>query len=103
MLTLLAILIIGGIMLFGAGGIFMFFRWAFFGDQIKEKKLAAYRESLPDRFDGSQTVVWDLPNYPDAPTKEQLIKDAEEHGYELDHVAAGRYDQSLIFKMSANK
>lgn len=102
MLTLLVIFILGGIMAFGAFFIFMFFRWAFFGDKIKERKMVAYRESLPTRFDGSQTVVWDLPNYPDAPTKEQLITDAEEYGYALDHVAAGRYDQSLIFKASAS-
>lgn len=98
MLTLLVLFIFGGIMLFGAVGLFFFFRWAFFGDKIKERKIDAYRESLPDRFDGSPTVVWDLPNYSSAPTKEQLIKDAEEYGYALDHVAAGRYDQSLIFK-----
>lgn len=82
----------------------MFFRWVYFGDKIKARKMDAYRDSLPGRFDGSPTVVWDLPNYPDAPTKEQLITDADEHGYALDHVAAGRYEQSMIFKkMTANK
>lgn len=98
MLTLLVMVIVGGIMLIGAVGIFFFFRWAFFGEKIEKRKIETYRESLPDRFDGTPTVVWDLPNYSSAPSKEQLINDAQEYGYALDHVAAGRYDQSLIFK-----
>lgn len=103
MLELLVIGIFGGIMLFGAWGIFMFFRWVYFGDKIEARKMDAYRDTLPGRFDGSPTVVWDLPNYSNAPTKEQLITDAGDYGYTLDHVAAGRYEQSMIFKTIAAK
>lgn len=97
MLTLLIILILLGIMAFGAFFIVMFFRWAFFGDKIKAKKMERYKQRLPQRFNGADTVTWDLPNYSDAPTKDQLISDATQAGYRLDHISSGRYEQTLVF------
>lgn len=102
MLALLIFVLIGGVMLLGAAGIAWFFAWVFFGDKWKANAQERYKTQLPERFNGTPTVVWELGNHSRAPSKDQLVADALEHGYDLDHITAkGQYDQTLVFKKAA--
>jgi hypothetical protein len=103
MLTLLATLIIFGIMALGAAGIFVFFYALFFGKRDAEKAEAKYQEELPERFDGTNTVVWDISlTNTGTPKKEQLIQDAQDYGYDLDHISTNKVAQTLVFKRKSN-
>lgn len=102
MLALLMFILIGGVMLLGAGVIIAFFGWAFFGDSWKKKAEAKYQAELPQRFNGAGTVAWDVSlSNTGTPKKQQLIDDAQRYGYELDHMSSNNVAQTLVFKRVA--
>lgn len=89
------------VLLLMAGGIILIIvvaRHLIFGKRIQQKKLAQYHQDLK-RFNGSPTVLWELDNNSDMPTKDQLIADAAHRGYDLDGITAkGHTAQTLVFK-----
>lgn len=103
MLELLALLVILGIMALGAAGIFVVFYAIFFGGKANEKAEEKYKADLPKKFDGSNTVVWDISlTNSGTPKKEQLIEDAQKYGYDLDHISTNKVAQTLVFKRQPN-
>lgn len=102
MLALLLFLIIGGIMLLGAGGIFFVVYAMLFGKRDAEKAEAKYKAELPQRFNGAATVAWDVSlSNTGTPKKQQLIDDAQKYGYDLDHMSSNNVSQTLVFKKAA--
>ena len=89
------------VLLLMAGGIILLIvvaRHLIFGKRIQQKKLAQYHRDLK-RFNGSPTVLWELGNNSDMPTKDQLITDAAHRGYDLDSIIThGLNDKMLVFK-----